>query len=398
MPEWFRALFPSLETRVHLACCSHAPRSAPMKAAMELMLDDLERDQPWPLFETKLVELRGLLAELLGCVPRQLSLQPNASIAAFQVASSMDWRQRPRIVTCRAEFPSLAQVWKAQEQRGAELLLLDAPVDADALLQAYGQAIDERVGLVSVPALDFVGGTRLPVREIAALAHRQGARVFCDAYQLIGTEPVDAVGLDLDYLVGGTMKYLLGLPGQAFLYARQPVDVQRCSLLTGWQGRRDPFAFDPLALDHPIDSARRFETGTPAIAPAYAAVAGLGVLLDLGLQRIALRIAELKTLASVCLAALDMERLLVAPPAACGAHIALRLDDASRALALEQHLREHHIQVSPRREALRLAFHAYNEVEDIDRLSEALCAARARGLVPPYRARAAQRAQKAHKA
>ncbi|MFD6107806.1 aminotransferase class V-fold PLP-dependent enzyme, partial [Nocardia salmonicida] len=49
-----------------------------------------------------------------------------------------------------------------------------------------------------------------------------GAEVFVDAYQAAGVEPVDVHRLDCDYLVAGTSKYLLGLPGLAFLYARRP--------------------------------------------------------------------------------------------------------------------------------------------------------------------------------
>jgi len=176
------------------------------------------------------------------------------------------------------------------------------------------------------------------------------------------------------------MKYLLALPGLAFLYARQPESVQRISELTGWQARIDPFAFDPLKLDYPA-SARRFETGTPAVAPVYAAVAGIRALQELGLRRAAERIASLKTYAEQLLAAHGLEPRWLAPPERTGAHVALRMGDAAQSKALERQLLARRIQVSPRLDALRIAFHAFNRPEDVERLCESLVAARAGGLV-----------------
>lgn len=381
MPAQFRALFPSLDARVHLASCSYAPRSAPVASALEEMQCELEGEQPWHVFEQKVVELRELLAELLACQVHQIGLQPNATIAAYQVGSSIDWTVRPRIVVSKAEFPSVAQVWKAQECRGAELVLIDHGSDASdpaAMLEAYRAAIDDRVGLVSVPALDYVSGAKLPVLEIAAMARGCGAASFCDAYQLVGTEPINAMALGVDYLAGGAMKYLLGLPGLAFLYARAPEAVQRISDLTGWQGRVDPFEFNPLKLDYP-DAARRFETGTPAVAPVYAAAAGIRALLDLGLANVAERICVLKMHTERTFATLGVEPRYLAPPARTGGHFALRVDDAK---ALECHLRRRHVQVSPRLDALRIAFHAFNNSEDVERFVESLVAAQSQGSLP----------------
>jgi selenocysteine lyase/cysteine desulfurase len=366
----FRTQFPSLGERAHFASCSYAPRSTLVAGALEQMLHELDRDQPWPVYEQKVVELRGLLAELLGCEVGQIGLQPNATIAAYQIASSIDWSARPRIIASKAEFPSIAQVWKAQERRGAELLLIEH--DAEDAFDAYRRVLDERVGLVSTPAVDYVSGARLPVHALAELARQQGAVSFCDAYQLIGTEPIDAHELSVDYLVGGAMKYLLGLPGLAFLYAKRPDSVQRVSDLTGWQGRVDPFAFDPLGLDSPA-TAHRFETGTPAIAPVYAAAAGVRALLEVGLPRVAERIAALKQHAQQAFASRALDLRYVARPDRTGGHFGIRVRDAK---SLERHLLQHRVQVSPRRDAVRIAFHAFNLPEDVERLCEALVTAR----------------------
>ena len=366
----FRALFPSLCDRVHLASCSYAPRAAFVDDALREMLRALEGDAPWPVYERQVDLLRTQVAELLGVAARQVALLPNATISAFQAVNSQDWSRRPRIVMSAAEFPSLSQVWHAQVARGAQVVLVER-ANGDPL-DAWRRAIDERTGWVSVPAVDYLTGARQPVREIAELARAHGATSFCDAYQVVGTEPVDATRLGVDYLVAGAMKYLLGLPGIAFLYARRPESVARPSELTGWQARVDPFAFDPLALDYP-STARRFETGTPAIAAVFAAAAGLRALQALTLPRVAEHVAYLKRYLGHALEDSGVAVRYLADPARTGAHVSLRVADAP---ALLRRLAERRIQVSPRLDAIRVAFHAFNTERDVDALCAAMVARR----------------------
>ncbi len=366
----FRALFPSLDARVHLASCSYAPRATFVDESLAEMLRALEGDAPWPVYEHQVDALRAGVADLLGVTARQVALMPNATISAFQAVNSQDWSRRPRIVMSAAEFPSLSQVWHAQAARGAQVVLVEQ--GSGDPLDAWRRAIDERTGWVSVPAVDYLTGARLPVREIADLARAQGATSFCDAYQLVGAEPVDAGRLGVDYLVAGAMKYLLGLPGIAFLHARRPEAVMRSSELTGWQARVNPFAFDPLALDYP-PTARRFETGTPAIAAVFAAAAGLRALQALTLPRVAEHIAYLKRYLVHALEDAGVVPRFLADPACTGAHVSLRVADPQ---SLLRELAARRVQVSPRLDAIRVAFHAFNTERDVDALCAAMVARR----------------------
>ncbi|RYH71072.1 MAG: aminotransferase class V-fold PLP-dependent enzyme [Alcaligenaceae bacterium] len=372
----FRAQFPSLDARVHLASCSYAPRSTMVSSALEEMLLELEQENPWTVYEQKVAQLRVVLAELLNCQVRQIGLLPNATISAYQVASSIDWSAKPRIIASTAEFPSIAQVWKAQESRGAEVILVESHPGAEDIMNAYRRVLDERVGLISIPAIDYLSGAKLPVPEIAMMARRLGVPSICDAYQAVGTEPVNAQEIGVDYLVAGSMKYLLGLPGIAFLYARQPESVQRISELTGWQARVDPFEFSPWNLDLP-DSARRFETGTPAIAAIYAAIAGIRALLDANLLWVAERISALKRHAIQAFLANGLNLRYLAAPQLSGGHFSILADDSK---ALVRHLLQRRIQVSLRLDAVRIAFHAFNRHDDVDELCESLVAARDGGI------------------
>jgi len=246
-PEQFRTCFPVLEDTVHLACCSLAPRSLALDGAVQRMLEVLHEDPtPWDFWYGEVERGRQRFARLIGADAAQVAVLPGATVSAFQVASTLDWQQRPRLVATEAEYSSLSQVWAAQRPRGAQVTWVpehDGVVAAEDVVAE----LDERVALVSVPHVSYRTGARLPVAEVVAAARAVGARTFVDAYQSLGVLPVDAVQMGCDYLVSGVMKYLLGLPGVAYLYVREGVGDQLDPQLTGFFGRSSPLAFDPAA-------------------------------------------------------------------------------------------------------------------------------------------------------
>jgi selenocysteine lyase/cysteine desulfurase len=367
-PAGFRAEFPMLSRVVHLASCSLGARSLALDAALARMLDAmLAGPAAWFEFEQQADGARQRFAALIGANPDQVAIVPNASVGAYQVASTLMLGCRDRVITTAEEFPSIAQVWLAQRPRGAQVVFADAgtdPVDAGH----YRAAVDEHTVLVSVPLVTYTHGRRLPVNEVAALAHARGARVFVDAYQAVGVLPVSVDELDCDYLVAGTCKYLAGLPGVAFLYVRDGVAGGLDPALTGWFGRVDPFAFDPRRLDFPA-TARRFETGIPAVPALYAANAGLDLIAGLDLHHVQRHVTGLIELATQQLTAQGERVPQASAAAAHGAHIGLADTDPP---ALAAWLAERGIAVSPRGSVVRLSFHYYNNAHDVERLCAAL--------------------------
>ncbi|MFB9475827.1 aminotransferase class V-fold PLP-dependent enzyme [Nonomuraea salmonea] len=359
-PTQFRAEFPSLDGAVHLASCSQGALSSRLAYALQEIGHSLrEEGAPWGTWMGQVERARERFARLIGAEPGEVAVLSCASEAAFQAASSLDWARRPGIVTTDLEFPSIAHVWLAQQQRGAQVRVV-ADSGEQVAAEAYEELIDESAGLVSVPLHTYRNGARLPVEDVVRLAHEQGARVFVDAYQGAGVTPIDVRRLGCDYLVSGSLKYLLGLPGIAFLYVRGGLEQQRAPELTGWFGRTQPFAFDPRLLDFPGD-ARRFETGTPPIPSAYAANAGFDLIERIDLHDVRRHVSELVDELAERLTA---EGVKVASPAgARGPQVAIA-DDAPDRLAAA--LAERRIWTAPRGDLLRLSFHYYNDRSDVD--------------------------------
>lgn len=364
----FRAQFPALADTVHLASCSQGALSDALAAAMlEFQHTIRAYGAPWDRWMEQVATARARFAALIGADVDEVAVLGCASEGAFQVASTRDWTSRPRLVTTDMEFPSVAHVWLAQQARGAQVAHVP---DRDGVveLEDYEALVDERAGLVSVPLISYRNGLRLPVREIVELAHRHGAKAIVDAYQGAGVEPIDVRRLGCDFLVSGALKYMLGIPGIAFLYARDGVVDEVPPSLTGWFGREDPFLFDPRHLDHPLH-ARRFETGTPSIPSAYGAVAGMSLLAQLDLHRVQAHVTELTRSLQEQLDAAGEVTRSPKDDALRGPQVALRDPDPH---ALDAYLKSRSIIASPRGDVVRLSFHYYNDQTDVDRVVRAV--------------------------
>jgi selenocysteine lyase/cysteine desulfurase len=366
-PPEFRSRFPALAESVHLASCSQGALSTDLVAQTDELLWTMRTfGAPWDRWVGKVEEARTAFARMIGARPDEVAVLSNASECAYQVASTQVWSRRRGIVCTDMEFPSVAHVWLAQRPRGAEVRHVaeqDATVPAEDLVAA----VDEDTALVSCPLVSYRNGARLPVAQVAARAREVGAKVFVDAYQAAGVVPLDVRELDCDYLVAGALKYLLGLPGIAFLYVRSGVRDDVAPQLTGWFGRVDPFAFDPRHLDHPTD-ARRFEVGTPSIPSAYGAVAGMRVLATVDPAAVERHVRGLVDELADRLVDAGEKVWLPAEQAARGPMVALVDPEPER---LAGWLAQRGIVTSPRGHVLRLSFHYYNTSTDLD----ALCAA-----------------------
>lgn len=364
----FRLRFPGLEDTVHLASCSQGALSTDLSSALfEIQHTMREHGAPWDRWTAEIERARANFAEFINATPSEIAIVSCASEGAYHVGSTRDWASRPRIISTDMEFPSIAHVWLAQQSRGAEVAYVPNR-DGIVLAEDYANEIDDRAALVSVPMASYRNGARMPVAEVTKEAREAGAKVFVDGYQACGVLPVDVRELECDYFVSGALKYMLGLPGLAFLYVRGDTVDEASPQLTGWFGQRDPFTFDPKTLD-PAGDARRFQTGTPAVPSAYAVNAGLKALGSVSQKLVEQRVRDLVDETHQILSR-DGERLWSPrDPALRGPMVAL-LDDKPERLA--GFLAERRIQTSPRGAVLRLSFHGYNDRGDVEAVCQAI--------------------------
>src|SRR5207249_137458 len=144
--------------------------------------------------------------------------------------------------------------------------------------------IDERTLLVPISHVLFKNGEIQNVEPIVRRAHEVGAHVVLDCYQSAGVVPFDVTELDVDFAVGGSVKWLCGGPGAGWLYVRPDLAERLEPTLVGWQGHARPFAFE-TELEY-APGAARFLTGTPNVPALYAATAGYDVIDEVGVDQI----------------------------------------------------------------------------------------------------------------
>ena len=257
------------------------------------------------------------IARLIGAPPGSVSMHQNVTIAEAVVLSCFSFEgERRRIVYEEGNFPSVRYLYQAQ--REAEIVV--APDDAGVVAE-----IDERTLLLPVTHVLFKTGEIQDVEAIVERAHEHGALVVLDAYQSVGTVPLHATSLDVDFAVGGSVKWLCGGPGAAWLYVRPDLAEQLEPALTGWQAHTRPFAFEP-EQDY-AEGAARFLTGTPNVPALYAATAGYDVIEEVGVERIRARSVEQTALLVDLLEEAGFDVVSPLDPARRGGTVVVRTPD-----------------------------------------------------------------------
>jgi len=355
----FRKRFPVLSEKIYLNSCSQGALSQDVEEGMLEYLRSWHRDgSPWDIWVEKYEAGRRQFAQLIGAGPEEVALVASASAGVNALASALSFKERNNVVLGEFEFPTMGHIWLAQRPRGADVIFVEAEKNR-IRAEAYDALVDRNTLIVPLTHVCFMNGFRSPVQEITKIAHDRGALVLLDDYQDSGTRPIDVKAMQVDAYVSGTLKYLLGPPGLAFMYVRKSVAESLVPTVTGWFGQRNPFAFDVRLLD-PAPGTRRFESGTPPIPTIYGAMAGVKLLQQHGLQNVADQIRSLTN--TLILGASELGIQMKTPLDSVGPLVVLQSKDAD---GLVRRFAENGVVCSSRHDGLRISFHAYNTLDDV---------------------------------
>lgn len=367
----FRVACPILERTVYLANCSQGPLSEPVRHAIASFVDSWSSlGMHWDGWVQEVERARTAFASLIGAAPEDVAVGTSESQLVSSVVSALvhlpdGFDGRRRIVSSTLEFPGVGQAWQAATRHGWQVARVER-TQAEPLSAAdFVNMVDESTAVVSIPHVVYANGSLVDPAPVVAAAHAAGALLYLDAYQSLGTMPVDAPALDVDLLGAGTLKYLMGTAGIAFLYVSPRIRNRLEPTVTGWFGRVDPFAFDPTTLDYPA-SASRFDLGTPPIVNAYAARAGIELVAATGVETIHDRITALSARAFEVTSELGLTILGPREPEWKGATTAVDAASPERARLVEGWLRERGIVVSARGRAIRVAPHGFTTHDELD--------------------------------
>lgn len=367
--QMWRKQFPILENSIHLANCSQSPQSIRVRNAIEGYLDNWnEVGMNWEEWMEAVDKSKAEFAKLINAHPSEIAMHTSVSAATYSIASALDYSgRRNKVVVTEAEFPTVAQVWTASQRLGLNLEFVPL-VNGEIDIASYEKIIDEKTLITSIPQVYYQNGFKQDIAAICEIAHNKGSLFYVDAYQCLGTEPVDVKAMDIDILSSGNLKYMLGLPGSAYLYVKKELIPFMRPMATGWFGQENPFAFDIHHFQYASD-ARRFDTGTPSIITAYGAKAGMEIINEIGVPNIKIWIDELSRYTFQELEKRGLETTSPKDISKKGPTTAIAVSDPH---AVEMKLKERKIVASARGPILRYAPHFFVTREDIDRALDAL--------------------------
>jgi selenocysteine lyase/cysteine desulfurase len=370
LPARVRHRFPVFEQRVYINSCSQGALSDSVRDAYGQYLDDWdEHGAPWEYWVGRLEAVREAVASLVNADKDEIAVTTSVSAGVSALASGLRFDEgRDTVVVSNFEFPTIGQIWHAQERRGVRVVHVPAEGDGTIPLERFSEAIDERTALVATTHVCFRNGGRLDVEGIARIAHERGALVLVDAYQTVGSLPVDVRALGCDFLAAGVLKYLLGSAGLGFLYCRRELVETIEPTATGWFADRDIFEMD-IHDYSPAATARRFEAGTPPVPSTYAAIAGIELMQEIGISETEAHVRELNALLRDGLDELGATVVTPAEPERSGALLCVRSTNVN---ALVAALAEEGIVTSSRDDNLRISAHCYNTAEDVEAVLTAL--------------------------
>ena len=376
-----RALVPALNEFVYVDMAARNPLCKRVRDAVEAYLDDRERaEDNKSLWFDKVEEVRGKVATLISANPAEIAFMKNTSHGLNAVLAAMDWREGDNVVIAPDfEHPNNVYAWLNLRRLGVEVRVarLEGPVVTRRLLEGLTGPRTRAIGLASV---SFATGGKADLEDICSLARDSGARVIVDAVQSLGVMDFDVSRVRIDAAAAATSKALLGLYGLGVLYCRRELaDSLHPSYLARFSVDLGDAHEEVLGdLSYSLAAgARRFDIGNYNYLAIFALDAALDLILEVGVKNIEEHVTSLS--AALTRGIRDLGYVLRSADGGPGlSHIVLFVtpDGYPPVPKISAYLSSRKIRHTVRRGALRMSFHMYNNMSDVEYILAALKDAR----------------------
>ena len=265
--------FPIFERLTYINSCSQGALSDSVRAAYADYLTGWdERGAPWEYWVERAETARATFARFVGGAPDDVAVTTSLSAGVSPFASAIDFEVRPKVVISDFEFPTIGQIWHAQELRGAEVVHVHAD-GAEIPVERFDEAIDERTAVVSIAAVCYRNGIASRRRGDREDRARAGSTRRCSTPTRRSARIRSTSGSSGSTCWRpGVLKYLLGSAGLGVHVGAAASSVERLlPTQTGWFADQDIFEMDitdyspsPTARRLPVRARRRSPRSTPA--------------------------------------------------------------------------------------------------------------------------------------
>jgi selenocysteine lyase/cysteine desulfurase len=355
--------FPSIRGKVYYASCSQGPLSIDVINAIKRYQQSIIKSgNPWEEWMDEVYRASDLFADIIGAKHEEVCPHYSASSALISLLSAFKPTGRRKIITTDLDYPTLGVTLLGARNNGFEVVVLKSRSGIIDLDQ-YQKAVDDKTLMLATFQVSALNGLRQDIRALSEICQSKGAFLLVDAYQGVGAVPIDVKKDQVDFLVAGTTKFLLGIPGAGFLYVKDELADKLEPSAVSWFSQKDPFLFGRDKMDY-RPGARRFEMGTWSVVSMYAAAAGMAIIKKLGVERIWKHVERIRN--HFVNKALSLGFEPYSPlEKTLGPTVSLHIGD--RAHDVEIWLRQHKVITSARGPGLRFAHHFFNTKDDVEK-------------------------------
>jgi selenocysteine lyase/cysteine desulfurase len=313
-------------------------------------------------------EVRKLYAAMFGAGEDEIAFLSSTTEGENLVVNSLDFKAGDNVVYDDLVYPSTPVIYqRLAEMKGVEIRVVKSRNGA-APVEEFKKLVDARTRLISVAWINNNSGYRHDMKALAALAHSQGAYLYSDAVQFMGTGPVDLRAEGVDFCTSGTYKWLMAGFGVAVFYVRRELLDKIDPSNVGWRS--------PNNRSAPQQSAKKLEYATLSFGDIYELAAALKYLQRVGLDNIE---ARSQTLVKRFRSGLAERKIQIATPANTRSPIVsfyIRKRSAEAAKILDAERTKVSLQeVAPSESAgaapmtrVRVAIAFFNNEADVDRM------------------------------
>lgn len=365
--QWprLRAAFSHTQDQLYFNHASVSPFSEPVLEAVkayaqERHLDCIENYEP---LMARMEALRECLATLVGARTPDIALVSNTSAGLSLLANGLDWTEGDRILLNDLEFPSNVYPFLNLRSRGVQVDFVAhrnyyLPI-ADIIA-----ALTPQTRLLSISHVQFLTGQRHDLEALGKVCADRGILFCVDAIQSLGAVDVDVDQMHIDFLAAGGHKWLMGPQGQGFVYMRPELRERLTPADVGWLSVDDAWELLDYRLQLRNDAAR-YELGTPN---------GMGITALLAARTFYDSFdregwtAHILSLTTALWQGFAQRGLIPLTPESAAERLGIVTVPYTGADALQAALAEHKVRVASREQRfLRVAPHAYNSLEEIDK-------------------------------
>ena len=317
-----------------------------------------------------LVETRARkkIAQLLNAPPQNITWSTNVGTAMSMLAQGLDWQTGDEIILNNIEFPSNVYPFLNLQSKGVKVKFVKAK-NGILNLEDIEKEITERTKLISVSLVQFLSGFQIDLKSLSEICRKHGIILSVDAIQAAGNVKIDLTETNVDFLAGGTQKWLLGLQGLAYVYVGNELLEKLNPTILGWQSVANPWELLNYDLTFP-DDARKFLSGTLNALGIFAFNKSLEIFLNFGFENVYSQVKNNTNFLLEKSQEIGLKPLTAGlPQCNQSAIVTFKVENATQ---IKEELGKKNIIVEIREGMIRVSPHFYNTRQEIERFTEEL--------------------------